>query len=257
MMKLLNSLISTFESIIFDSFIALKNYSLVVIFYFQIDEKSIIQQHHSQPQVTGQQQQQVQQINANQSTICAGKRQQSVSSSNLAQSSKSDSNNIIQPASAASSADEVEEINTKELAQRISAELKRYDIPQAIFAQRVLYRSQGTLSDSLRNPNPWSKLKSGRETFQRMYKWLKEPEFQRMFALRLARKNISNFFNFFLKKHEYFIQKSLECIEYLFCQLINPIKFLCTRLKFRSWCEIVTSFLNGNSITSTFQGADN
>lgn len=88
--------------------------------------------------------------------------------------------------SSASSADEVEEINTKELAQRISAELKRYSIPQAIFAQRVLCRSQGTLSDLLRNPKPWSKLKSGRETFRRMYKWLEEPEFQRMSALRLA-----------------------------------------------------------------------
>ena len=83
---------------------------------------------------------------------------------------------------------ETEEINTKDLAQRISAELKRYSIPQAIFAQRVLCRSQGTLSDLLRNPKPWSKLKSGRETFRRMAKWLQEPEFQRMSALRLAGK---------------------------------------------------------------------
>lgn len=74
------------------------------------------------------------------------------------------------------------------MAQRISAELKRYSIPQAIFAQRVLCRSQGTLSDLLRNPKPWSKLKSGRETFRRMYKWLQEPEFQRMSALRMAGK---------------------------------------------------------------------
>ncbi|XP_062597189.1 one cut domain family member 2-like isoform X3 [Saccostrea cucullata] len=80
---------------------------------------------------------------------------------------------------------ELEEINTKELAQRISSELKRYSIPQAVFAQRVLCRSQGTLSDLLRNPKPWSKLKSGRETFRRMWKWLQEPEFQRMSALRL------------------------------------------------------------------------
>ncbi|XP_064635268.1 hepatocyte nuclear factor 6-like isoform X2 [Lineus longissimus] len=81
---------------------------------------------------------------------------------------------------------EIEEINTKELAQKISSELKRYSIPQAVFAQRVLCRSQGTLSDLLRNPKPWSKLKSGRETFRRMWKWLQEPEFQRMSALRLA-----------------------------------------------------------------------
>ncbi|XP_022235059.1 one cut domain family member 2-like, partial [Limulus polyphemus] len=86
----------------------------------------------------------------------------------------------------AASTEDVEEINTKDVAYRISAELKRYSIPQAIFAQRVLCRSQGTLSDLLRNPKPWSKLKSGRETFRRMYKWLEEPEFQRMSVLRLA-----------------------------------------------------------------------
>uniref|UniRef100_A0AC35G552 CUT domain-containing protein n=1 Tax=Panagrolaimus sp. PS1159 TaxID=55785 RepID=A0AC35G552_9BILA len=82
--------------------------------------------------------------------------------------------------------DDLEELNTRELAQRISSELKRYSIPQAIFAQRVLCRSQGTLSDLLRNPKPWPKLKSGRETFRRMAKWLQEPEYQRMSALRLA-----------------------------------------------------------------------
>ncbi|TTK63269.1 One cut domain family member 2 [Bagarius yarrelli] len=81
---------------------------------------------------------------------------------------------------------QAEEINTKEVAHRITAELKRYSIPQAIFAHRILSRSQGTLSDLLRNPKPWSKLKSGRETFRRMWTWLQEPEFQRMSALRLA-----------------------------------------------------------------------
>merc|ERR1719166_864794 len=85
-----------------------------------------------------------------------------------------------------SSSGSTDEVNTKEVAQQITAELKRYSIPQAIFAQRVLCRSQGTLSDLLRNPKPWSKLKSGRETFRRMWKWLQEPEFQRMSALRLA-----------------------------------------------------------------------
>ncbi|XP_033951933.1 one cut domain family member 2 isoform X1 [Pseudochaenichthys georgianus] len=91
------------------------------------------------------------------------------------------------------SSGQLEEINTKEVAQRITAELKRYSIPQAIFAQRVLCRSQGTLSDLLRNPKPWSKLKSGRETFRRMWKWLQEPEFQRMSALRLAGGSTSSY----------------------------------------------------------------
>ena len=95
------------------------------------------------------------------------------------------------------SSGETEEINTKDLAQRISAELKRYSIPQAIFAQRVLCRSQGTLSDLLRNPKPWSKLKSGRETFRRMQKWLQEPEFQRMSSLRLAGNSTLFFFHVF------------------------------------------------------------
>jgi len=78
-----------------------------------------------------------------------------------------------------------EEINTRDVAVRVSNELKKYSIPQAVFAQRVLGRSQGTLSDLLRNPKPWSKLKSGRETFRRMWKWLQEPEYQRMAALRI------------------------------------------------------------------------
>uniref|UniRef100_A0A3Q2Z7P4 One cut domain, family member, like n=1 Tax=Hippocampus comes TaxID=109280 RepID=A0A3Q2Z7P4_HIPCM len=82
-----------------------------------------------------------------------------------------------------------EEINTRDVAQRIITELKRYSIPQAIFAERILCRSQGTLSDLLRNPKPWAKLKSGRETFKRMSRWLQEPEFQRMASLRLEGEN--------------------------------------------------------------------
>ncbi|VDD81163.1 unnamed protein product [Mesocestoides corti] len=78
------------------------------------------------------------------------------------------------------------EINTRELALKISSELKRYSIPQAVFAQKILHRSQGTLSDLLRNPKPWSKLKSGRETFKRMWKWLNEPQSQRMAELKAA-----------------------------------------------------------------------
>lgn len=137
-----------------------------------------------------QQQQQQQQHLANAKQAIGGGGSSNTSNVNNGNSTNNGSKNCInsQPSSASSaaSADESEEINTKELAQRISAELKRYSIPQAIFAQRVLCRSQGTLSDLLRNPKPWSKLKSGRETFRRMFKWLEEPEFQRMSALRLA-----------------------------------------------------------------------
>ena len=84
---------------------------------------------------------------------------------------------------------EMEEINTREIAQKVSNELKKYSIPQAVFAQRILGRSQGTLSDLLRNPKPWSKLKSGRETFRRMWKWLQDSECQRLAQLRMAGEN--------------------------------------------------------------------
>lgn len=87
---------------------------------------------------------------------------------------------------AAAENDEADEdifIDTKDLCNRIAYELKAHSIPQAVFAERVLCRSQGTLSDLLRNPKPWNKLKSGRETFRRMYYWLKMPLQQRMSLL--------------------------------------------------------------------------
>ena len=87
-----------------------------------------------------------------------------------------------------------EEISTRDVALRVSSELKRYSIPQAVFAQRILGRSQGTLSDLLRNPKPWSKLKSGRETFHRMWNWLQEPEYQRMAALRAGQLAFTSFY---------------------------------------------------------------
>ncbi|CAK5029735.1 unnamed protein product [Meloidogyne enterolobii] len=66
-------------------------------------------------------------------------------------------------------------IDTNDLCKRVAYELKQHSIPQAIFAERILCRSQGTLSDLLRNPKPWNRLKSGRETFKRMYNWLQQP----------------------------------------------------------------------------------
>ena len=78
---------------------------------------------------------------------------------------------------------DLEEIDTKDVAEKVSMELKKYNISQVLFAQKILDRSQGTLSDLLRNPKPWTKLKSGRETFGRMLKWLNEPENERLSPL--------------------------------------------------------------------------
>ncbi|CAJ0963663.1 unnamed protein product, partial [Mesorhabditis belari] len=81
-------------------------------------------------------------------------------------------------------------IDTKELCKRIAYELKQHSIPQAIFAERILCRSQGTLSDLLRNPKPWNKLKSGRETFRRMFNWVRQPVAVRLGILDMFNKEL-------------------------------------------------------------------
>jgi len=79
---------------------------------------------------------------------------------------------------------DIEEIDTFDVAERVSAELRRFNISQSLFAHAVLSRSQGTLSELLRNPKPWSKMKTGRETYVRMLQWLREPESQRLAILQ-------------------------------------------------------------------------
>ncbi|ESO13019.1 hypothetical protein HELRODRAFT_134261, partial [Helobdella robusta] len=74
--------------------------------------------------------------------------------------------------------------STQDIARMIAAELRHYGIPQAVFSQKVLGRSQGTLSDLLRNPKPWNKLKAGKETFRRMLDWLNQSEEQRLAMLK-------------------------------------------------------------------------
>ncbi|CAI4232228.1 unnamed protein product [Auanema sp. JU1783] len=83
-------------------------------------------------------------------------------------------------------------IDTKELCKRIAYELKQHSIPQAIFAERILCRSQGTLSDLLRNPKPWNKLKSGRETFRRMFNWVQQPLSMRLGILDMYKNGNEN-----------------------------------------------------------------
>uniref|UniRef100_A0A0K0EQ93 One cut domain family member n=1 Tax=Strongyloides stercoralis TaxID=6248 RepID=A0A0K0EQ93_STRER len=63
-------------------------------------------------------------------------------------------------------------IDTAELCRRIAFELKKYKIPQVLFAEKIIGRSQGTLSDLLRNPKPWDQLKTGKSTFKKMFDWV-------------------------------------------------------------------------------------
>ncbi|CAL2038859.1 unnamed protein product [Caenorhabditis brenneri] len=74
-------------------------------------------------------------------------------------------------------------IDTKDLCLKISAELEGRNIPQALFATRIISRSQGTLSDLLGKPKPWEILKAGRNTFKRMYNWMVQPYETRMAIL--------------------------------------------------------------------------
>lgn len=78
-------------------------------------------------------------------------------------------------------------LDTKDLCRQIANELKQHAIPQAVFAEKILCRSQGTLSDLLRNPKPWEKLKSGRETFRRMHNWFVMPLHIRLAILDIKR----------------------------------------------------------------------
>ncbi|EGT31930.1 hypothetical protein CAEBREN_00529 [Caenorhabditis brenneri] len=74
-------------------------------------------------------------------------------------------------------------IDTKDLCLKILAELKGHNIPQELFATRIISRSQGTLSDLLGKPKPWEMLRAGRNTFKRMYNWMVQPYETRMAIL--------------------------------------------------------------------------
>ena len=93
-----------------------------------------------------------------------------------------------------------EELDTQKLAQQLTDELKRYSIPQAVFARKVLNRSQGTLSDVLRKPKPWQELKGGKEVFKKMKEWLQLPEVKRIPQLRTEGEEPFHLFNPFTPK---------------------------------------------------------
>ncbi|XP_043094178.1 homeobox protein cut-like 2 [Puntigrus tetrazona] len=68
-----------------------------------------------------------------------------------------------------------EECDTARLARRVKDALQRLNIGQRVFGHYVLGLSQGTVSDILARPKPWSKLTSrGREPFLRMKHFLSD-----------------------------------------------------------------------------------
>ncbi|KAL0994451.1 hypothetical protein UPYG_G00122440 [Umbra pygmaea] len=66
-----------------------------------------------------------------------------------------------------------QEVETAELTQQVKDKLAKNGICQRIFGEKVLGLSQGSVSDMLSRPKPWSKLtQKGREPFIRMQLWL-------------------------------------------------------------------------------------
>ncbi|XP_050966051.1 homeobox protein cut-like 2 [Labeo rohita] len=67
------------------------------------------------------------------------------------------------------------EFDTTRLAQQVKEALQRLNIGQRVFGHYVLGLSQGTVSDILARPKPWSKLTSrGKEPFLRMKHFLSD-----------------------------------------------------------------------------------
>ncbi|XP_019614890.1 PREDICTED: homeobox protein cut-like 1 isoform X1 [Branchiostoma belcheri] len=69
------------------------------------------------------------------------------------------------------------DIDTMDLTRKIKDTLARLAIGQKVFGEKVLGLSQGSVSDMLAHPKPWSKLtQKGKEPFIRMQLWLEEVE---------------------------------------------------------------------------------
>ncbi|CAL2038814.1 unnamed protein product [Caenorhabditis brenneri] len=74
------------------------------------------------------------------------------------------------------------EFDLKDLCHKVSTEIAERGISRALFSERILHRSQGTISELLNWPKPWENiLEKGRRPYIRMYNWLKQP-----FEIRMA-----------------------------------------------------------------------
>jgi len=69
-----------------------------------------------------------------------------------------------------------EDIDTQELTTRVRDLLQCHGLGQKLFGEAVLELSQGSVSELLAKPKPWSLLSAkGREPFLRMRAWLTDP----------------------------------------------------------------------------------
>ncbi|XP_036451257.1 homeobox protein cut-like 1 [Colossoma macropomum] len=83
----------------------------------------------------------------------------------------------------AGSASEGEELDTAEIARQVKEQLIKHNIGQRVFGHYVLGLSQGSVSEILARPKPWSKLTiRGKEPFHKMKQFLSDE--QNILALR-------------------------------------------------------------------------
>uniref|UniRef100_A0A8C9R056 Homeobox protein cut-like n=1 Tax=Scleropages formosus TaxID=113540 RepID=A0A8C9R056_SCLFO len=83
----------------------------------------------------------------------------------------------------AGSASEGEDMDTAEIARQVKEQLIKHNIGQRIFGHYVLGLSQGSVSEILARPKPWSKLTiRGKEPFHKMRQFLSDE--QNILALR-------------------------------------------------------------------------
>lgn len=76
-------------------------------------------------------------------------------------------------------------IVTEQLCQRIKHELEKREILQHVFAETVVGRTQGTLSELLNHPKPFEQLSTRRKmAYERMAKWLELDEVDKAAMLR-------------------------------------------------------------------------
>jgi len=94
-----------------------------------------------------------------------------------------------------------EEVDTQDLTTRVRDLLQSHGLGQKLFGEAVLELSQGSVSELLAKPKPWSLLSAkGREPFLRMRAWLADPHgIERLRAFQsqtLTGKCASNNLNF-------------------------------------------------------------
>ncbi|XP_063067080.1 homeobox protein cut-like 1 isoform X2 [Engraulis encrasicolus] len=102
------------------------------------------------------------------------------------------------------------ELDTLSITRRVKEVLNSNNLGQRLFGEMILGLTQGSVSDLLARPKPWTKLSlKGREPFVRMQLWLKDP--QNVDKLREMKKmDNRGGLDAYLKRHHGLLSSSLE-----------------------------------------------